>query len=97
MNLKYILRDIEYKLKWLKVLNSPFKPFKVSLYMGKTRLGIPYFLPRKWVKATNRRATEAALEYIEKEKRYNEFLEKQQKAKEAQAQAQTQEASTNEL
>ena len=73
MNLKYILRDIEYKLKWLKILNSPFKPFKVGLYMGKTQLGVPYFLPRKWVKATNRRATEAALEYIEKEKRYNEL------------------------
>ena len=63
MNLKYILRDIEYKLKWLKVLNSPFKPFKVSLYMGKTRLGIPYFLPRKWVKYTDEDAIKAAIEH----------------------------------
>lgn len=63
MNLKYILRDIEYKLKWLKVLNSPFKPFKVSLYMGKTQLGIPYFLPRKWVKYTDEDAIKAAIEH----------------------------------
>ena len=63
MSLKYILRDIEYKLKWLKVLNSPFKPFKVSLYMGKTQLGIPYFLPRKWVKYTDEDAIKAAIEH----------------------------------
>jgi hypothetical protein len=44
--LKYVLQD----LKWLKVLNSPFKPFRVRFYVGKTRIGIPYFYPRKWVK-----------------------------------------------
>ncbi len=44
--LKYILDD----LRFLKALNSPFKPFKVKLYAGKTRIGIPYFFPRKWVK-----------------------------------------------
>jgi hypothetical protein len=44
--LKYILED----LKWLKVLNSPFKPFRVRFYAGKTQIGTPYFLPRKWVK-----------------------------------------------
>ena len=43
--LKYIIED----LKWLKVLNSPFKPFTVKWYVGKTQIGIPYFLPRKWV------------------------------------------------
>jgi hypothetical protein len=57
--LKYILQD----LKWLKVLNSPFKPFNVSLYTGKTQIGTPYFLPRKWVKATPARAIKAAKEY----------------------------------
>ncbi len=45
--LKYILND----LRWLKVLNSPFKPFKVKLYVGKTRVGVPYFYPRKTVKS----------------------------------------------
>ena len=38
--------------RWLKVLNSPFKPFKVSMYAGKTQVGVPYFYPRKWVKYT---------------------------------------------
>jgi hypothetical protein len=44
--LKYILQD----LKWLKVLNSPFKLFNVRFYAGKTQIGTPYFLHRKWVK-----------------------------------------------
>ena len=30
--------------------NSPFKPFKVSFYIGKTQVGVPFFYPRKWVK-----------------------------------------------
>ena len=54
--LKYILED----LRWLKVLNSPFKPFKVSFYAGKIRIGIPYFYPRKWVKFTKEDALEKA-------------------------------------
>lgn len=67
--LKYVIQD----LRWLKVLNSPFKPFNVSWYAGKTQVGIPYFLPRKWVKATPKLATEAALKTIEAEKKYNEL------------------------
>ena len=66
--LKYVIQD----LKWLKVLNSPFKPFSVKLYAGKTQIGTPYFLPRKWVKATPELAKKAALETIEAEKKYNE-------------------------
>ena len=66
--LKYILDDF----KWLKVLNSPFKSFGVSWYVGKTQIGTPYFLPRKWVKATPKLATEAALKTIEAEKSWNE-------------------------
>ena len=53
--LKYILEDF----RWLKVLNSPFKPFKVRLYVGKTQVGVPYFLPRKWVKGTPKLITES--------------------------------------
>jgi hypothetical protein len=53
--LKYILQD----LKWLKVLNSPFKPFRVRFYAGKTQIGTPYFLPRKWVKYTEEDIQEA--------------------------------------
>jgi hypothetical protein len=54
--LKYVLQD----LKWLKVLNSPFKPFRVRFYVGKTQVGTPYFLPRKWVKYTDEDAKAAA-------------------------------------
>jgi hypothetical protein len=67
--LKYILQD----LKWLKVLNSPFKPFNVSLYAGKTQIGTPYFLPRKWVKATPELAKKAALETMESERKWNDI------------------------
>jgi hypothetical protein len=66
--LKYILQD----LKWLKVLNSPFKPFRIRFYAGKTQIGTPYFLPRKWVKATPELAKKAALETIKFEKQWNE-------------------------
>ena len=66
--LKHILED----LRWLKVLNSPFKPFSVSWYIGKTQVGTPYFLPRKWVKVTPELATKAALEQIESNKKWNE-------------------------
>lgn len=67
--LKYILQD----LKWLKVLNSPFKPFNISLYAGKTQIGTPYFLPRKWVKATPELAKKAALETMESERKWNDI------------------------
>ena len=36
-------------MNWLKVLNSPFKPFRVEFYIGRTAIGVPYFYPRKWV------------------------------------------------
>lgn len=54
--LKYVLQD----LKWLKVLNSPFKAFSIRFYAGKTQIGTPYFLPRKWVKYTDEDAKAAA-------------------------------------
>ena len=37
-------------LDWIKVYSSPFKRPQISLYMGKTQIGVPYFHPRKWVK-----------------------------------------------
>jgi len=39
---------------WMGVLNSPFKAFKLKFYMGKVAVGVPYFLPRKWVKFTEK-------------------------------------------
>ena len=56
MSLKYTLQS----LRWVKALWSPFKPFKVSFYAGKTQVGIPYFYPRKWVKFTREDALEKA-------------------------------------
>ena len=65
---KYTLEQF----RWLKALNSPFRPFHIKWYVGKTQIGTPYFLPRKWVKATPERATKAALEQIESSKKWNE-------------------------
>jgi len=65
--LKYIIQDF----RWLKVLFSPFKPFRVKCYIGKTRIGVPYFYPRKWVKATPERAKKAALDRILEEEKWN--------------------------
>ena len=59
------------RLKFLKALFSPFKPFKIKWYLGKTQIGTPYFYPRRWVKATPKLAHEAVLEHIEREENYN--------------------------
>lgn len=67
--LKYLIRRFE----WLKVLNSPFKPFKISFYAGKTQIGVPYFFPRKSIKATPDLAKEAALKEIEEQERWNKL------------------------
>ena len=45
--LKYKLRE----LRFIKVLFSPFKPFRVKWYCGKIAVGVPYFYPRKWIKS----------------------------------------------
>ena len=37
-----------YKFNWLGIYRSPFKPPKIKVYFGATRIGLPYFLPRKW-------------------------------------------------
>lgn len=66
--LKYVIQD----LRWLKVLNSPFKSFSVKWYVGKTQIGTPYFLPRKWVKATPELAKKATLNTMQSEKSWNE-------------------------
>jgi hypothetical protein len=47
---------------YLQTYNSPFKPLKLKFYFGKAKLGVPYFLPRKWVKITNEEALEKATE-----------------------------------
>ena len=51
-----------YKFEWLKVYFSPFKFFLPKLFFGKTKIGVPYFLPRNMK--------------LNKETRYYEFSEK---------------------
>lgn len=45
MKLKYKLE----RFRWIKALFSPFTPFKIKWYVGKTQVGVPFFLPRKFV------------------------------------------------
>lgn len=35
---------------FIRVLNSPLKPFKLKFYFGKIAVGMPYFYPRKTIK-----------------------------------------------
>jgi hypothetical protein len=48
------------KIRPLKALFSPFKPFRLKFYTGRVAIGTPYFLPRKWVKLTKEEAMERA-------------------------------------
>jgi hypothetical protein len=60
-----IFKKIKYfiqNLKFIKVLNTPFKPFGLRFYFGKIERGVPYFLPRKWVKFTYEDALKKATE-----------------------------------
>lgn len=72
MNIKYRIKYFIKDFDFLKAYNSPFKPPSIKLYIGKTAVGIPYFLPRKWVKGTPAKAKEATIEYIEERKSFNE-------------------------
>ncbi len=57
----------------MRVYFSPFKFFLPKLYVGKVAIGLPYFYPRKWVKATPERAHEATKRFIEREESYNKL------------------------
>jgi len=61
------------KLSFIKVLWSPFKRPKLNWYFGKTKIGTPYFYPRKWVKGTPKLIHEAVLKHIESEENYNKL------------------------
>ena len=59
---KYLYKKFHsllYHFDYLGVLNSPFKGLKLKWYFGKIQHGIPYFLPRKWVKMTKADCEEA--------------------------------------
>lgn len=67
--LYWFLRSFE----WMKVYFSPFKPIIPKLYLGKVAIGCPWFLPRRWVKATPERAHKATEDYIKREESYNKM------------------------
>lgn len=45
-----IFKTLGYRFNWLKVYFSPFKTIIPRLYVGKVKIGTPYFLPRVWGK-----------------------------------------------
>ena len=65
--LKWFIKDFE----WMKVYFSPFKPPKPKFYFGEVSVGVPYFLPRVWKKATPEKARKKALEELERVKKHN--------------------------
>ena len=66
--LYWFIKDLE----WVKVYFSPFKPIIPKLYIGKVAIGVPYFYPRVWVKATPKLALEATLKHIKNTNEWNE-------------------------
>jgi len=50
------------KFSYIKSLWSPFVPFKIKFYAGKTKIGTPYFFPRKWVKDPNNPGYQKAID-----------------------------------
>ena len=62
MTLKHFIRQFDF----LRTYRSPFKPLKLRWYFGKTAIGLPYFLPRTWVKYTRQEAIVAATKKLNK-------------------------------
>ena len=73
------MKNLLYKLKWLGILNSPFKLPRVSFYFGKIDRGTPYFLPRRWGRYTKEEAVEKAKDHFDKLKKGFEKAGKQWK------------------
>ena len=65
--LYWFLRDFE----WMGVYLSPFKPIIPRFYIGKTAVGLPYFLPRRSAKATPKRALKATVDEIRETRAFN--------------------------
>lgn len=72
--LQKIISKIKYKIKefeWLKIYFTPFKPIIPKLYIGVVAIGTPHFLPRKWVKATPKRAIKESKIHIRNLREFN--------------------------
>jgi hypothetical protein len=67
VKLKYFLQRFD----WMKIYFSPFKPPVPKIYIGKTSIGTPYFLPRVWRKATPQKAIDAAIEEMKDVEKHN--------------------------
>ena len=61
------LNFLLYKLSFLEILNSPFKWFRVGIYFGNITMGIPYFLPRRWVKYNKKELLEESIQKLAKD------------------------------
>jgi len=59
------------RFMYLKAFCSPFKRPSLRWYFGKIAIGVPYFLPRKWVKPTHQMAVEAAMEELARREKWN--------------------------
>jgi hypothetical protein len=57
--IKRFINNISHHFYYLGVLNSPFVGLKLKWHFGDIEHGIPYFLPRKWVKMTKKDCEEA--------------------------------------
>ena len=56
----------KYNLEFIKIFNSPFKKPKLYFYFGDISIGLPYFLPRKWVYLSKSEALKEASEEYNK-------------------------------
>lgn len=54
------------KIKFWKIFFSPFVNPKVVCYFGKTKIPVPYFLPRRWVKHSEEEVDKMVQEKLQK-------------------------------
>lgn len=70
---KYFKRkytSFKYNWDYLCVLNSPFVGLRLKWYFGKIQHGTPYFLPRKWVKMTQKDCEEVLTKDLANAEKY---------------------------
>jgi hypothetical protein len=52
--MKKLISWFSYKFDYIGVFNSPFVRPKFECYFGEIALGVPYFLPRKWIRSKDK-------------------------------------------
>lgn len=48
------MKEFINSLSFVGALFSPLRPFRLRLYFGKIRIGVPIFYPRRWVRNKDR-------------------------------------------